>query len=146
MSAAMLLARQPGPAYTVGFGAPRRVHLYRLYQTRTYEGALPACGGREGSRRIIENAFAFARQRLKFRGLPQLLPVPAVAREAGECLPDVLCIGEFVWGRPVRDPAKPCSSATLVWFQEQFAPPISEAALQDLREIDWASIAQDWDW
>lgn len=35
-----LLAREPGTAYEVGVDAGRKVHLYRIYQTRSYEGAL----------------------------------------------------------------------------------------------------------
>lgn len=173
----VLRAREPGASYVVGLDSARKVHLYRLYQTRSYEGALSGRANRDGNRRIIEHAFAFARQRLKFRGTPQLIPpstlfhLPDGARRAdahepdaqisearksaaresrlssnGALLPDILCIGEFLWGRPVRDRTKTCSSATLVWFQDSFAPPIAESVLQDLRDVDWATIAEDWSW
>ena len=154
---AQLRAREPGAAYTVGPDIGRKVHLYRLYQTRTYEGALLGRADRESNRRILEHALAFARQRLKFRGRPQLIPVHVTrstdsAFRAGEMredelrLPDILCIGEFVWGRPVHDASKTCSSATLVWLQDAFAPPIAEGVLAELRDIDWAAIAEDWNW
>ncbi len=144
MSAAVLHAREPGAAYTVGLDFARSVHLYRLYQSRTYEGAVLGRGGREADRRLIERAFAFARQHLRFRGTPQLVPGRTAAPGADR-LPDILCIGEFVWGRPVHSRAKSASSATLVWFQDSFAPPIDPAVQDNLREVNWAAIAEDWD-
>lgn len=142
----ILLAREPGAAYEVGVDAGRRVHLYRLYQSRSYEGALLGQADRAGNRRVIEHALAFARQRLKFRGTPALIPVKTVgdAKRASERLPDILCIGEFMWARPVRDLSHMYSSATLVWFQDSFAPPIARNVLVEMREIEWELLAQDW--
>ena len=143
----LLLAREPGPAYEVGLDAARKVHLYRLYQTRSYEGATFGGTDRSTDKAIIEKAFAFARQRLRFRGIPTLVPVSA-ARDAADPraqrLPDILCIGEFLWARPVHDRSHMYSSATLVWFQDGFAPPIAEPVLAEMREIDWRRIAEDW--
>ncbi|HZP92830.1 MAG TPA: hypothetical protein VFB20_08115 [Burkholderiales bacterium] len=147
---AVLLAREPGAAYEVGVGAGRKVHLYRLYQTRSYEGALIGRPDRDTNRRVIEHAFAFARQKLRFRGVPTLIPVRPVAgrpgglEEGDERLPDILCIGEFLWARPVRDPSQTVSSATFVWFQDSFALPIAPDVLAELREVDWNQIAEDW--
>jgi hypothetical protein len=146
----VLLAREPGPAYEVGVEAGRKVHLYRIYQTRTYEGALAGQAERGADRRIIEHAIAFARQRLKFRGAPTLIPIRSVrgpvhaAAEGHDRLPDILCIGEFLWARPVRDVSQMYSSATFVWFQDQFAPPITPDVLEELREIEWERVAVDW--
>jgi hypothetical protein len=143
---AILLAREPGAAYEVGIDDGRKVHLYRLYQSRSYEGALFGHADRASNRRAIEHALAFARQRLKFRGTPALIPVKTVsdpAQAAGR-LPDILCIGEFMWARPVRDLSHMYSSATLVWFQDSFAPPIARDVLAEMREIDWDLVAQDW--
>ncbi len=146
----LLLAREPGAAYEIGSEARHRVHLYRIYQTRSYEGVLFGQPDRATNRRIIEHAFAFARQRLKFRGTPTLIPVkPAGGRIRGaadgsERLPDILCIGEFMWARPVRDLSHMFSSATFVWFQDRFAPPVAPDVLAELREIDWSLVAEDW--
>jgi hypothetical protein len=142
----VLLAREPGAAYEVGVEAGRRVHLYRIYQSRSYEGALFGRPDRATNKQIIEHALAFARQRLKFRGAPTLIPVRAAggAVEDSDRLPDILCIGEFMWARPVRDVSQMYSSATFVWFQDRFAPPIAPDVLAELREIDWNLVAQDW--
>lgn len=146
---ALLLAREPGTAYEVGVDAGRKVHLYRIYQTRSYEGALFGRPDRAINRRIIEQALAFARQRLRFRGTPTLIPVKPAGGAQGtadgdERLPDILCIGEFLWARPARDVSHMFSSASFVWFQDRFAPPIAPEVLAELREIDWTMVAEDW--
>jgi hypothetical protein len=145
---AVLPAREPGVAYQVGVDAGRNVHLYRIYQSRTYEGALFGRSGRAINRQVIENAFAFARQHLKFRGIPVLLPVSpervADASSNPERLPDILCIGEFMWGRPVRSVSHMFSSATFVWFQDHFAPPVAANVLAELRDVNWEQVAHDW--
>lgn len=143
---AVLEAREPGTAYEVGVEAGRKVHLYRIYQSRSYEGALFGRPDRATNKHIIERALAFARQRLKFRGAPTLIPVKAAgaAVRDPDRLPDILCIGEFMWARPVRDVSQMYSSATFVWFQDRFAPPIAPDVLAELREIDWDLVAQDW--
>jgi hypothetical protein len=144
----LLLAREPGAGYEVGLDAGRKVHLYRIYQTRSYEGALFGRPDRATNRRIIERALAFCRQRLGFRGAPVLIPVaPADTHGAADgdaCLPDILCIGEFLWARPVRDVSQMFSSASFVWFQDSFAPPIAPEVLAELRDVDWTAIAEDW--
>jgi hypothetical protein len=152
MFSSVVLAREPGGAYEVGVDASRKVHLYRIYQSRSYEGALFGRPDRASNRRVIEHALAFARQRLKFRGSPTLIPVrPAGgsvygAADGNERLPDILCIGEFMWARPVRDVSCMYSSATFVWFQDRFAPPVAPDVLAQLREVDWTLVAQDWSW
>lgn len=142
---ATLVAREPGPQYEIGIDAARKVHLYRLYQTRGYEGAL---FDRPDRATVIENAFAFARWSLKFRGTPALIPVRTVSRAAHgyERLPDILCIGELPWARPVREVSQMFSAATLVWFQDAFALPIAREVLEEMRELDWTRIAEDWSW
>lgn len=143
-----LLAREPGTAYEVGVDAGRKVHLYRIYQTRSYEGALFGRPDRATNRRIIERALAFCRQRLGFRGEPALIPVEPVGTRGtadGDArLPDILCIGEFLWARPVRDPSHMFSSASFIWFQDHFAPPVAPEVLAEFREIDWNMVAEDW--
>jgi hypothetical protein len=144
----LLLAREPGTAYEVGLDAGRKVHLYRIYQTRSYEGALFGRPDRTTNRRVIERALAFCRQRLGFRGTPVLIPVRPAGMHGGtdgdERLPDILCIGEFLWARPARDVSHMFSSASFVWFQDRFAPPIAPDVLAELREIDWTMVAEDW--
>lgn len=82
-------------------------------------------------------------------GVPRNANAHPGARRAAdgyERLPDILCIGEFLWARPVRDLSQMFSSATLVWFQDAFALPIAPEVLEELRELDWTRSAQDWSW
>jgi hypothetical protein len=142
-----LFSRATDASCRVRQDARAGIQLYRLYQTHAYESE--PCGRPDAglNRRIILQALAFARDGLKFRGNAQLLPVKS-ARMSGDDahprLPDILCIGEFICGEPVRDAASTCSSVTLVWFQHRFAPPIAEDVLAELHELDWRPIAEDW--
>jgi hypothetical protein len=70
--------------------------------------------------------------------------VSAGAADGDARLPDILCIGEFLWARPVRDVSQMFSSASFVWFQDSFAPPIAPEVLAELRDVDWTAIAEDW--
>lgn len=145
----VLVARQPAATYNIAIAGGRVLHLYSLYQTRTYKGLLADRPNRESNRRIIADAFELARERLRFMGVPQLIPSRTVNHAPHsdyERLPDFLCIGEFTSAQPARDAHKAYSSAVLVWFQDSFAPPIAAAILEEIRDIDWARIAQDWRW
>jgi hypothetical protein len=148
---AVLLAREPGASYPVGSDYARSVNLFRVYQTRIYEGALFGPADRVGNRQVFDHALAFAAQRLRFRGTPVLLDVLPLASDPFAAtqlprLPDILCIGEFMWGRPVHDLTQMFSSATLIWLQDQFAPPLDARVRAQLRELDWDRVAVDWSW
>jgi hypothetical protein len=144
----LLLAREPGASYQVGSDCARGVNLFRIYQTRIYEGSLLGPADRVGNRQVLDDALAFASQRLRFRGTPLLLEVRPLSDRLADLprLPDILCIGEFMWGRPVRDLTQMFSSATLVWLQDQFAPPLDACVRAQLRALDWDRVAVDWSW
>jgi hypothetical protein len=145
----VLVAHQPASTYNVVIAGGRVLHLHSLYQTRTYKGLLAGRPNRESNKRIITDAFELARERLRFMGVPQLIPSPTVngsPQSDYERLPDFLCIGEFTSPQPARDLEKPYSSAVFVWFQDSFAPPIAAEVLEEIRDIDWTRIAQDWRW
>lgn len=145
----VLVACQPTATYSIAIAGGRLLHLHSLYQTRTYKGLLANRPNRESNKRVIADAFELAREHLRFMGLPQLIPSPTMNGAPGsdyERLPDYLCIGEFTSSQPARDLDKPYSSAVLVWFQDSFAPPIAAEVLKEIRDVDWARIAQDWRW
>jgi hypothetical protein len=49
-----------------------------------------------------------------------------------EWLPAVTCVATLTAG---------LSELTVVWFQEEYAPPIREPALGELRTLDWEALA-----
>jgi len=58
-------------------------------------------------------------------------------------LPDVTCYGLFR-SKPVA-PGFDSSCLTLFWFQETFGPPLEAEIKQAICEIDWESVAQDFE-
>jgi hypothetical protein len=64
-----------------------------------------------------------------------------------EWLPAVQCIGSFHCYQPTkRHPENDCSGLLIVWFQEEFAPPIQEPARSQLLDVDWDALATDGDY
>src|SRR5262249_26459539 len=60
-----------------------------------------------------------------------------------EWLPMVRCIGFFDGHITGRNPGMHLSTLTVVWFQDEFAPPIREPALGQLLDLDWETLARD---
>jgi hypothetical protein len=69
-------------------------------------------------------------------GLPSWLGPP-------EFLPRVRCMASFKDVLPVRDRDKHLSVLTVIWFQNDFALPIEQTVLEQLRLLDWDSLAVD---
>ena len=62
-----------------------------------------------------------------------------------EWLPLVRCIAGFKSIFPARNCNMDGSYLVLVWFQNEFAPPINNAALQKIKSINWESSAVDFE-
>jgi hypothetical protein len=58
-------------------------------------------------------------------------------------LPRVRCIGSFKDVVTARHPDKDLSVLVVVWFQDEYAPPILEPALSQILNLDWESLAVD---
>lgn len=61
-------------------------------------------------------------------------------------LPAVGCIARFRSQMSARDHERDCSDLTVIWFQEDFAFPISEEIEQAILDIDWERFARDGDY
>ena len=139
----------------------RTITLESLDQQMTYAGLLegtPVAMLNDGD---IEYALRQAQRHCADGARPHLLPPPRrdYLREPGdmdqtvarsphripEWLPVVRCIGSFKDGPTARQPGKDLSVLTLVWFQDEYAPPILEPALGQILAVDWDSLAVDID-
>jgi hypothetical protein len=124
----------------------RRVTLRALRQWHTYWGLLEGTPDQQLNDGRIRDAVENGRQMGQGRQ-PYLIPpqrrdyyrrpgdMAAIAAQTGrvrEWLPAVTCVAtlEEVW-----------SELTVVWFQDEFAPPIREPALGELQTLDWGSLA-----
>jgi uncharacterized protein (TIGR02996 family) len=153
------------PAYHMNCELPlrsgRTITLQELDQQMTYIGLLAGVPNREMNDHTIADALREAQRFCVADARPHLIPPPLrdYFREPGDMqritarfpdhvpdwLPMVRCIGSFKDVVKARDPNRDLSVLTVVWFQDEYALPILEPALSQLRELDWDSLATDTD-
>ncbi len=63
-----------------------------------------------------------------------------------EWMPVITCIGSFESARPVRNQQMHASCLAIIWLQDDYAMPISDAALESIKSINWASYAFDFEY
>jgi hypothetical protein len=137
----------------------RTVTLEALDQRMTYAGLLEGTPSHETNDRIIEYALREAERYCATGAEPHLLPPPRrdylrtpgdmqsilawAPHHVPEWLPSVRCIGAFKDVVTARALAKDLSVLVVVWFQDEYAPPIQEPALGQILDLDWESLAAD---
>lgn len=58
-------------------------------------------------------------------------------------LPAIGCIGRFYSHQPARDRGMDCSDLTIIWFQDDYAFPLSPDVEQTILAVDWVKLARD---
>lgn len=120
----------------------RAVSLSELHQSGTYAGLLAGKPDARINQDVIEDLLGQASRYNVAGAEPQLL-APAQMETR---LPSVACIAVLQSGELQRPGSEPYSSAVVVWFQDDFGPPIAAPVLEQIKELDWESIARDWIW
>jgi uncharacterized protein (TIGR02996 family) len=124
----------------------RRVSLRALRQWHTYWGLLEGTPDRRLNDCLIEDAVAKGRGQGQGREPHLIAPsrrdylqrpgdmaeIDAWYRRPSEWLPTVVCVATFT---------ALLSELTVVWFQDEYAPPIEEPTLNELRKLDWQALA-----
>jgi hypothetical protein len=137
------------PHHKLTLSDGRVVSLESLRQWLVYAGLLEGLPTREQN--DAEIAALVAKARADDRHDPLLIP-PAqrpIAYEGrypfGEpaCLPPVACVARLRSHKPARDMGMDCSDLTVIWFQDDYAFPLSAEAEQSIMAIDWAKLARD---
>ena len=139
----------------------RTVTLAALDQEMSYAGLLEGIPDAKSNDWYIETSLRAARRRCADGAMPHLIDPPrrGYLREPGdmlreienrphrtpEWLPMVRCIGSFRDVVTARDRDRDLSVLVVVWFQDEYAMPIGEPALSQLRALDWDSLATDVD-
>ncbi len=131
--------------------------LEQLVQYPTYVGltaGLPSVGL---NKEIIQEALDAAPRKLGRTGRPHLIeppqqeiPLSPERREKYDYqpvrLPAVTCLGEFVSYQVARDANHDASSLMIVWYQEEPAFPMDTGAEEQIRAVDWKTLASDFSW
>jgi hypothetical protein len=137
----------------------RTIVLRSLAQEWTYDGLLLGTPFALFNGQILESAVKDAEKLVYGRVRVWLVDPPRrdYFREPGdmkhsarknldwipEWLPLVRCIGVFNSLEPARDKNAHYSELTIVWFQDEYAPPILAPALSSIRAVRWNSFATD---
>lgn len=147
----------------------RPVFLESLYQWTTYAALLEGIPWSEFNDQRVQRGLRIARRhclrdarRYRLEALEPYMIAPirrdymhspgdmeGIGRrfpEVAEWLPLVTCAGVFKSLSPAHpQPERPCgwSLLTVVWYQDEFALPIDEEVIADLRRLDWGRLAVD---
>ena len=137
----------------------RSIFLEKLYQQQTYAGFIEGFPNKTNNNRQIEFVVEIARKMDDNESDVHLVSPERYSylRQMGgkekdffndkstEWLPMVACVGIFKSDAIARNPKKQESRLTLVWYQDEFGPPIDEGVLERIKAIDWNSLAVDID-
>lgn len=132
----------------------RMITLKSLDQDMTYAGMLVGTPSAAINDWHISSALREAQRHCVMGAKPHLVQPPRrdFLREPGdmqsiaewspnrapEWLPMVRCIGLF-------EDVAPISCLVVVWFQDEFALPVLEPALSQLRELNWETLATEYE-
>jgi hypothetical protein len=137
----------------------RTITLEALHQDMCYAGLLEGPPDAGCNDRSIESALREAERFCVTGAKPHLIPparrdyleqpgdmqrfVERSPHRTPEWLPKIRCIGSFRDVHVARDPWCGLSVLVVVWFQDDYAPPILEPALGQILSLDWESLATD---
>jgi hypothetical protein len=135
------------------------IRLNCLIQYCTYGGLLEGMPSRKMNAELVRRAIQYAAEKLWMGGTPHLLAPREVSMgiprdewfrsddeyEPAE-IPPVACLATFESMAAARDPAADCSSLRLVWFQDEFGPPVDAGVLRQFQSLDWHALATDGYW
>jgi hypothetical protein len=111
---------------------------------------------RELNAELIQRTLEYAAEKLWMGGAPHLLTPPEVPLgvprskwfKEGDLdeparVPPIASLATFESMASARDPNADCSSMKIVWFQDEFGPPVDEIVLRQFRAVDWRALATD---
>jgi len=132
----------------------RKIHLDEIVQWHTYAGLLEGIPRKEMNDRIIADVMQNARKKIDLSVPIHLIDPPreiiiiprnkpALRNREYERMPAIACAAAFESFEPARD--KECFSSCLifVWFQNNWALPISPRIATQIRKTNWNDLAED---
>lgn len=130
----------------------RAIRMTAINQWAAYAGMLEGVPTKERNERIVARAVETAKSTFSWE--PHLIrPTERPIKLGREypfgipsSLPGVVCIGLFDSFSVARDEQMDASALTIVWFQDQFAFPISAIALHAISTLDWNELASDYEY
>lgn len=129
----------------------RYAHIEFFVQWRTYRGVLEGVPNKSINKWYIECAVKDAARYCDNAPVYLIEPKQKIHRENAEhpeytvmSLPEVTCIAKLNSYTPAKDPEMVGSALTVVWYQDTMAMPIDESILEQMKQIKWSELADDY--
>ncbi len=126
-------------------------HIEFFVQWRTYRGVLEGVPNRTINKRYIESALKDAVRYCGNTPVYLIEPKQKIHREdpldpeyTVMSLPEVTCIAKLSSYTPVKDPDMVGSGLIVVWYQNSMAMPIDDAILEQMKQLKWSELADDY--
>lgn len=121
--------------------------IERIFQTRTYYGLLEGVPNSEINQGMIKADIPKGK---RLFGIDAIHLIPPVEKKqvfsSGKemaSLPKFTCFAELSYYKPMKDEEKECSTLCLIWYQDDFAFPIAETILEQIKHLNWAELSED---
>jgi hypothetical protein len=130
----------------------KRIFIESIYQFHTYRGLFSGMPNERINKQILEYSYRKATED-SFCGKAHMLYPKQTAipikdertyKETPMALPDITCIAELRYYKPLTNPDRFMSCMCVVWFQDNYAFPIQDNVLQQFLNLRWSSVAIDY--
>lgn len=129
----------------------RHAHIEFFVQWRTYGGVLAGVPNRSINHWYIECALKDAVRYCGNTPVYLIEPKQTIHREntlhpeyTVMSLPEVTCIARLCSYKPVKDPEMDGSKLIVIWYQDTMAMPIDDEILEQMQQIKWSELANDY--
>jgi hypothetical protein len=130
---------------TVKLKHDRAIHLDSYFVGRAYAGLLEGRPNVEMMKRELTESRSIA-TKLWPRVPSVTLGFDTIMKKNDPMLPRHFCCGLFVSYEPARNTEMIASQLAIVWYQNEFPPLADDSSMELFRELDWESLAADFDY
>lgn len=128
-------------------------YVHILHQYAAYSGLLEGLPTREMNRDIVKTAVESAPKYTHQSAVHLIEPIEYPVEYDGvypfgqpAALPSVACFMLLECNHVFRDENMHGSALTVVWFQKNYAMPIDALILEEIKQIPWAEIADEFEY
>lgn len=131
----------------------RDVSMRSLHQWRTYGGLLEGLPTDRLNEEILKRVTEEARKHTNMHAVhiikPEQIAIPYEKKYPFGTpmqMPGITCVANFTSNQPANDQRIDGSALTIVWYQDDYAFPVSQHILAQFREIPWSKLAEDFNY
>ena len=134
----------------IELNSKREIVLKKIYQEKTYMGLLAGYPNSMINRAYMERAYTYAKKSMLAESITTIAPkikkieLDERARKRyrnPESLPAYCCIAEF-WSNGLNSDDNGYTSILhIIWYQDEFALPMDDAILTEIKLLDWEVLA-----